>query len=194
MADEPEDPTKVASFEKHRKQQVYDKFMEDMKPAHAIAHKMWEDRQKRIKWLAEAFDLDDRYNKKVLGSLLYASEEFEEPPFKLATDVGWLRRAYCLAEGFASYHRPNYPPWLNDARSVLAKASAEMDVLPERYRDCDATRDLFAVPDDTHTELMEIVHGLSLFSDRREAGKSHRYLCLVIAIVEACELPKGATE
>jgi hypothetical protein len=92
--------------------------------------------------------------------LLFTSEEWEEPPFKPSTDIGWLWRAYCLAYDVAdsirgSIGHPNNPR--------------------------------VSVPDDEHIELQEIVAGLSLFSERRVTGRSHRYVCLVQAIVEACE-------
>jgi hypothetical protein len=40
-----------------------------------------------------------------------------------------------------------------------------------------------------HGELTEIVNGLSTSSERREQGRSHRYGCLVTAIVHACGVP-----
>ena len=51
---------------------------------------MFDDRKKRMDSLAEWFGLAEPHNDKVLSMLLFASEEWEEPPFKLFTDIGWL--------------------------------------------------------------------------------------------------------
>jgi hypothetical protein len=76
--------------------------------------------------------LEEPYDDKVLSMLLFASEEWEEPPFKLFTDIGWLWRGYCLAYDVASSirgaPRPGkpkpYPDWTKQAKMVLRRRSS----------------------------------------------------------------------
>jgi hypothetical protein len=187
--DKPDDPV---SLEERRSKRAQDKIMEGLKPAQTLAQQMWDDRKKRMDYLGEWFGLDEPYNYKVLSMLLFASEEWEEPPFKPFTDIGWLWRAYCLAYDVASRIRgsighpnnPRYPDWTKEAKAA-ADTAEDWNRLTERAYE--SLPSLLSVPVLEHAELHEIVNGLSQFSDRRNAGRSHRYVCLVQAIIEACE-------
>ena len=190
MTDEPDEPV---SFEEHRTQAGARQNRGRDETTQALAAKMCDDRKKRMDYLAEWFGLEEPYNYKVLSMLLFACEEWEEPPFKPFTDIGWLWRGYCLAYDVAGSIRahashpnnPRYPDWTKQAAKVSAEARDNWRSLTER--DYGSLQSLLSVPDSEHAELQEIVNGLSLFSERRSAGRSHRYVCLVRAIIAACK-------
>jgi hypothetical protein len=185
------------SLEERRKKRAQDAIMAELKPAQAIAEQMHAARQQRIDCIATAFDLSEPYNRRVLSVLLLASEEFEEPPFKWSLDMGWMWRGYCLSYGVASSIRgsignpnnPRYPDWTKQAAKVIAEAGDDWEDYLSK-RDYESLQSLLSVPDREHAALQEIVNGLALFSDY--AMKSHRYMCLVQAIIYACEEEKDA--
>ena len=190
MTDEPDEPV---SFEEHRTKRAQDKIAEAMGTTQALMAKMFDDRKKHMTYLAEWFGLKEPYNYKVLSMLLFACAEWEEPPFKPFTDIGWLWRGYYLAYRVAGSIRahashpnnPRYADWTKQAAKVAAEARENWRCLTER--DYKSLQSLLSVPDSEHAELQEIVNGLSLFSERRSAGRSHRYVCLVEAIIAACK-------
>ncbi len=191
MSDETNDPV---SLDERRRKRAEDAILEGLKPAQTLAKQMWDECKKRMDYIATSFGLDEPYNDEVLSLLLFACEGFEEPPFKLYTDIGWLWRGYCLAynvassiEAHASHpNNPRYPAWPKEAAKVFAEAGDYWHSLLTK-REYGTMQSLLSVPDGEHAELQEIVNGLSLFSERRWGGKCHRYLCLVRAIIEACE-------
>lgn len=182
MTSEPHNPTNVASFEQRQREQAAEKFYAMMKPAHGAMTRIMQARTQSIEWMATAFGLEGEYNPEVLFRLLDASTEMDEPPFKLLSDIGWLFRGYLLASS-----QGRHPTAWHAASRALVEANAEWDDLTQR--DYVTFQSLFSVPDDVHTEITEIVNGLSLFSEWREQGKPNRYLNIVSAIVSACGLP-----
>jgi hypothetical protein len=80
---------------------------------------------------------------------------------------------------------------LAEAEISVAEAGGEWHRLTRHGYE--SLQTLFSVPNREHAELQEIVNGLSLFSERRSLGRSHRYLCLIQAIIEVCE-EKGADQ
>jgi len=197
MSDNPDDPI---SLEGRRRKRAADAIMDGLQPAQTLMAKMADARQKRMDLMAELFGLEQPYNYEVLDSLLFACEEPEEPPFKLHTDIGWLWRGYLLAYNVASSIRgakshlnnPRYTDWTEAAAKILADADEDMDNLATRPYD--TLKPLFSVPEDEHGELQSIVDGLSLFSDHRDFGRSHRYVCLVRAIISAVREPDDGAE
>ena len=167
--------------------------MQGVRESQARWKQVMDDRKQRVALMAEWFGLDEPYSYRVLSSLLLASEDFEEPPFKPLTDIGWLWRGYCLATGVADSIRaaaghpnnPRYPAWPKDAAKVFDEYGDDWLLLTEKAYN--SLQSLFQVPDGEHAELHAIVGGLSLFSEHRGSGRPHRYICLVLAIVAACE-------
>ena len=91
-----------ASLDERRSKRAEDAILEAIETRTDFCEAMCDDCKKRMEYMATSFGLDEPYNDKVLSLLLFASEGWEEPPFKLATDIGWLWRGYCLAYHVAS--------------------------------------------------------------------------------------------